>query len=335
LLPMSVGWNTRIGARGDYVRSTAEAVDPNQTSFLPPGPLRNSNGMYAFYLANDYQLSDYTTATLNFGQAQRAPTLVERYSDGVFVSVLQSGFSRVIGDPLLNPERLWQIDAGLSGDYGDTRAGFNVFHSWVLDYITFRGARVEDPTGAQLIRYFPTPLATLYGFEFKGERDLSSEWTAFLVSHYLQGQDQTLGAPLWGISPLEGQVGLRWNQVMDEETRGVELLVRMVASQNRLGVMRVGDQQTIGTTRIEQATPSFTTVAVRGFWNYGTNVRFVGGVENLFNATYLQHLDLRLPRGGGTLVAPPAPSGTRFPVYNPAFAYAPGITPYLGIDWTF
>jgi outer membrane receptor protein involved in Fe transport len=49
----------------------------------------------------------------------------------------------------------------------------------------------------------------------------------------------------------------------------------------------------------------------------------VGGIENLFDKTYLEHLDLRLPNE--TI------NGQTFA--NTA-VYSPGITPYIGVEWT-
>jgi iron complex outermembrane recepter protein len=230
----------------------------------------------------------------------------------------------VIGDSTLDPERLWQLDAGLAYNNGNTRASFSAYHSWIIDYITFRGFQVRDPTGARLIRYVSTPLATLVGCEAKYEYDLSSNWTGLAALHYVEGQDQTLNAPLWGISPLQGQVGLRWHSAPNPNYLGAELMVRMVDQQTRLGVLRTGNLFDVGQETFEQRTPGFTTVDLRGYWNPTDRLRFIAGIENLFDKTYLQHLDNRL--GSDTI------GSTTF---RSAFAYAPGITPYMGVDWEF
>jgi iron complex outermembrane receptor protein len=330
-LPMSSYWTTRWGARADYVHTTGFLADENNTSIPFPDDLQQDDTLYAFYMMNDLQLTDSLTATIGFGEAQRPPTLVERYADGVFVSVLQSGFTRVIGNPRLAPEKLWQLDGGLYADYGDLRGSVTAYHAWVQDYITYRGGEVRDPTGALLVRYVATPLATLTGFEFKTEKDLSSSWTAFVAGHYVQGHDQTLDAPLPGISPLEGIAGLRWHTADDPERLGAEFLLRAVDAQDRLGVIRLGNLSDTGEqATIEQVTGGFTVAHLRGYWSPDEEkrIRVVGGIENLFDRTYLQHLDLRLRGSGGGGSSSLGPFGA-------AYAYAPGITPYLGIDWTY
>ena len=319
VLPVSEYWTARLGGRVDFVHTTANGLlaSSNLTNF----PLQQSNTLYAFYLMNDLQINDCWTANVGFGQAQRPPTLLERYADGVFVSVLQSGFTRVIGDPNLNQERLWQVDGTLSVDYGYARMSGSAFQSWILDYITLQGV-AADPTGASLVRYRSTPLATLSGFEFRADADLNSSFNAYLMGHYVQGHDQTLDAPLPGISPFDSRFGLLWHSVtsVGDDDWGVDTNVRVVSSQDRLGVIRQGSLAVTGQRTVETFTPSFTTVNIRGYWNPNSNVNVVGGIENLFNENYLEHLDLRLPAQG--------PIG-------PAFAYAQGITPYLGVNVTY
>ena len=335
-MPLSGYWKSRLGARVDYVHTTAFVTDPTSnfdTDLSDPTPftLRNDDTPYAFYLTNDVQLTDCWAGSLSFGQAQRPPTLIERYTDGAFISVLQSGFTRVIGDPTLNQERLWQIDGGLTADYGNARVRVGGYHSWILDYITFIGPSVIELSGARLVRYTSTPLATLTGFEFSADADLNSSWNAYIGSHYVQGQDETLGAPLPGIPPLDNRIGLRWHDPVDPDLMGVDFGVRIVATQDRVGVIRTGGGLApLGQATVEAETPTFVVVNVRGYWNPRDNVNFVAGVENLFDNTYLEHLDLRLREQVNSTPEVGEP-GT----FNPAFAYAPGITPYIGMTVTY
>src|SRR5205085_11625142 len=127
--------------------------------------------LYAYYLTNELKLSDTWTLNLGYGYAQRPPALVERYADGVFLGLLQSGFTRVIGDPALRPERDFQIDLGLSAKYDNFRGNVSLFYSWVVDYITFQGLAVEEFFDAKLARFSNTPLATLAGFEAAADWD--------------------------------------------------------------------------------------------------------------------------------------------------------------------
>ena len=61
---------------------------------------------------------------------------------------------------------------------------------------------------------------------------------------------------------------------------------------------------------------------LRGYYVANENLNFVGGIENLFDRNYLEHLSLRIPKDDGLGI--PA---TR--------VLAPGISPYFGLEWTF
>ncbi len=98
--------------------------------------------LYSFFLSNKVDLDENWNCKFGFGQAQRPPSLTERYADGEFLSVIQSGFSRVIGSPTLAPERLWQIDCGLNANYDKFAAVLSGFYSWDFEFQHVR--RVPD-----------------------------------------------------------------------------------------------------------------------------------------------------------------------------------------------
>ena len=215
---------TNIGTRVDWVDSKVRSGLSDSTALTINGQpvtdinqLQERDALYAFYVTNDFSWSD--SVTYHFGTAlgQRPPTLLERYSDGVFVALVQSGFSRLIGNPELNPERAWQIDIGMDIDRGRYRGRINAFHSWILDYITYTGNKINFPTDARLLFTKNTDLATLFGFEYYGEFDINRQVVAFGSLAYLEGEDQVIDQPLQGISPLEGRLGIRF---VDSESRG-------------------------------------------------------------------------------------------------------------------
>jgi iron complex outermembrane receptor protein len=180
---------------------------------------------------------------------------------------------------------------------------------------------VSNFADARLLRFSNTSLATLTGFEIASEVDLNSSLTPFASMHYVEGQDHGLGAALPAISPLESSLGLRLHDEEKGKTWGVEILARIVAKQNRPGSIGIGMSPVVATV-IEEATPGFTVFNLRSYYNYTDNVHFVGGIENLFNRSYQEHLDLRL-------FGPNSFTG------SPSRVLSPGITPYLGVDWTF
>ncbi|MGO9108327.1 MAG: TonB-dependent receptor domain-containing protein [Thermoguttaceae bacterium] len=339
--PVNEVWTFTAGARVDYVHTEANPSDVQPISLLLGGApctasnLSENNILYAFYAMNNVKLDSHWTLDAGFAQGQRPPTLIERYSDGLFISTLQTGFTHTIGDPGLQPERDWQFDVGLSSNYDilHTRARF--FQSWIQDYVTYTEiGQVGNPPAlslpeARLVQFINTPLATLTGFELAGDYDWDENLTPFGKMSYVYGWDQSINTPLTGISPLEGTVGIRIHDSNHGKVWGIEPSARLVADQNHLGAIRVlGEPGVIDT--VELPTASFVVCNIRGYYNYSKNLSFTAGVNNLFNENYLEHLDLRLQGPSGL------PAGT-LPDYSHTITRVlePGISPYMSINWTF
>jgi len=327
--PVTSFWTANLGGRVDWVHTTAEdeggmpyGIRTVPPTSLPGAPANRDQDdvLFAAYLSNELEYSSNWTTKFGVGHAQRVPTLMERYADGVFLGIIQNGFSRVIGNPNLNKERAWQADVTVRADYDIWRSRVSGFYSWIDDYVTFTANEIEDPTGARLLQAINTTHATLSGVEWYGELDLTAVATAFGSVRYVDGRDQAIEQPLPQIAPLEGRSGLRFEEAADNPRWGGELGTRLVDRQHREALFRpTGSGNLIA---VEQETPGFTTVYIRGFWNVTDEFHIVGGVENLFDRTYVEHLDLRLP-------AQTAP----LPEFSSTVVYSPGVTPYLGIEW--
>ena len=329
-LPVRSRWTTKIGGRVDFNETSADArqlrsntslpgVDPNDPSTF--GNLDQNDVLLAFYLTNDIEINDNTTIQIGGGHAQRAPTLRERYADGVFLGIIQSGFSRVIGNPSVRKERAWQIDAGI--DYEDDiwHGKLHAFGSWIDDYITYTGNVVSPPLGARLLQTINTDYATLAGFEAAGEVNLTAMLSTYASLNYVDGRDHGIDRPLSQIAPLQGRIGIRWHDAADQPQWGTDFGFRIVDNQDMVGYLHaVGGGAPV---QLEVPTAGFATAYLRGYYNFTENMNVVGGIENLFDNTYLEHLNLRLP--DETI-------GTT--TFTNTTVYSPGITPYIGVEWT-
>jgi outer membrane receptor protein involved in Fe transport len=326
VVPMNGFWTAKLGTRADFYSTDANLADIRSRSLLPNFDFDQNDTLYAFYWTNEVLLDCNWTLTGGIGHGQRAPTLIERYADGMFLGIAQSGFTRVIGNPEMDHESAWQADLGLQVDYDYWRARGGVFYSWIDDYITLDGNIVEQPpfVSARLFRYTNTGEATLAGFEMGGEYDWSDYLSPFATMRYVEGRDQIIDAPLPQIPPLDTVLGVRLHEPSPARLWSVELAARIVDNQDRLGTVRSFNPVTLSPVEvIEEETPGFTVWHLRSYYSYSQNLTFTAGVENLFDKNYQEHLDLRL-RG---------PSG--FVPAEPTRALAPGITPYFGVDWTF
>lgn len=311
-------WTTALGGRLDWARTTADSSAQRLPSALGLD-LEQSNLLAAFYLKNKLYVSPNWTTELAVGHSEITPDLFQRYSDGVFLGIIQSGFSRVIGQPDLLKERLWQVDWSLDANFETFRGRASFFYAWVNDYVTYSANVIEDPLGARLLVAKNTNLAILSGFSLQGEYDLGERLSTFGAVRYVQGEDCQIAEPLAQIAPLEGTVGFRLHDQSAKRPWGFELGVRMVDGQDRNAFLQGRTPNGVGVVPLEEQTAGFTTVYLRGRLQPTRNLSVVGGVDNLFNRNYIEHLNLRLPATSSFLGAP---------------VLSPGVTPYLGVEWT-
>ena len=309
---------TAVGARVGFASTRADESDLKNPSNIEGDDLDVSDILTSFFIVNNLDLAPNWTGRLGFGYAERVPNLEQRYSDGLFLAIIQSGFSRVIGDPTLSKERNWQVDAQVNFDSDYVRSRISGFHSWVIDYITYQSNVVQPPTGARLLQTINTEYATLTGFEYYCEADLTDGWQAFGSLAYLDGRDREINTPLSGINPLEGRAGFRWLDSGPRSRWGLEWGLRMVDNQDRLGTLRAVAPNP-GVVELEKATPGFTTSYLRAYCQPTNNVNIVMGAENLFDNNYYEHLNLRIPVDEDL-------------GYPQTAVLSPGLTPYFGIE---
>jgi outer membrane receptor protein involved in Fe transport len=277
------------------------------------------------------------TANVGFGLAQRPPTLTELYAMRPFESVLQQGLNRIQGYPLLNPERLKQIDVGLQARNDRFRGGVRGFYSWIDDYITSQGIAVDPTSSSDRISsvFINTPEATLAGGEVFGEWDAAANLSIFGSVMYVEGTNRTLNERLFGapsapapagssqgsffgrsafdqaigeealpqIPPLESRLGFRIHDSGDDRRWEIEFSTRIVDAQNRVA----------GGSLLEQPTPGFATYDLRGYWRPYQNLALIGGLLNIGDKLYREHLD---NRAGNQL-------------------YQPGLSGYAGLEVTY
>jgi len=301
-VPIGDCWLLRAGMRFDLVTTEllhlgpdADPVDYAQTVGGVPGSSEQYFLCAAFGTA-EYKLTDELTMTGGYGFAERPPMLTELYTGGAFFGLIQNGFNSIFGNPDLKPEQLQQLDLGIKANYTRFRGGASGYFAFVHDYITYQSQgpftfdispQFNDlQTVFNQYRYKNTGLATLAGFELYGEYDWYCWLTPFVTMGYVDGRDQTISEPLPGIAPLETRLGLRIHDPDKQPRWAVELLARVVDTQDRFAE-----------SLLEQRTGGFTVFNVRGFWQLCDNVLLTAGVENFTDRNYQEHLDLRTGLG--------------------------------------
>lgn len=357
MMPINDHLKLKSGARIDYVRTSSNnrvitgnvdlfgepqnpglgfdsdrfQLDPSVYS-VDPSPLSRRVGdvnpytreldrtftLYSGFLNAEYKLTDATTLFLGYGYAERAPTLTELYSAGPFIGVLQTGTSRLIGDPNLSKERLNQIDVGLRYDTDYLKFGISGFYALINDYITYDANRISR-LGLSQVVFTNTDLATLAGTELYLQANVTKWLSPFATLSYVQGIDQTHvdnrrstvftrvdsngteftsrldssrrkdpatgnfatdTEPLPQIPPMETRLGFRIHGTQDIPKWQIEIATRIVSGQNA-----------VATSLGEVRTPGFTTIDLRGYYQVNTNLLLTAGVENLGDRLYREHLD--------------------------------------------
>jgi len=323
-IPWSCYTKTTVGSRVDWAQTYARAADyrPNADRALPDVTgfnLKQNDLLLAGYATGEVELTPEWSLRAGLGYAERTPDLLNRYADGVFVTVLQDGFSRIAGFPTLQKERATQCDVSAVADYGWINARASYFYSWINDYNTYVSFAF-DPTGAQVLLAQNTDLATLNGFEWNVDYEVDDITTLFVSMMYVEGFDRAIDRPLPQIYPLQSRAGLRWEDPSDDNIWGLEWGFRFVARQNRVGFLRNDLNDASSSTVVESVTPGFVTSYLRGYYNLSERLHLVGGIDNLFDRNYLEHLDRRLQG------PPVTPNGV-------TAVLSPGFTAYAGLEW--
>lgn len=322
--PWTSYFRTAIGGRVDWAQTQPRAQDYDNTPLIPGVSDQNfeqNDLLLAGYLTGDMDLSQEWTLRGGIGYAERVPDLVNRYADGVFLGILQNGFSKVVGLPSLQKERATQLDVSVVGDYDYAHARASYFYSWINNFNTYVSFGVDPPTGAQILLAQNTALATLNGFELYGDYKPTDVTTLFASMQYVEGTDRAINRPLAQIYPLQSRVGIRWADPNPVHSfYGLEWGFRMVARQNRIGFVHDRIGSNAQGVAVETPTAGFFTSYVRGYWHLSETMHLVGGVDNLFDRNYLEHLDLRL-RGPAV-----TPGGV-------TSVFSPGFTAFAGLEW--
>jgi len=290
-----------------------------------PMQLKNMMGMDMYY--NDSTDSDFVNFSISagltyrfnksfsidfaLGRGVRSPDMTER-----FIILLPVGYDNYdyLGNPQLMPENNQQADLTLNYSHDELgQLSLNGFYSWVTDYIT--GIKVPpsevmpQTKGVLGVKRFENIDNTyLYGFEFMWFSPTKYTYGASLTASYTAGQNPEVvkyiaedgqvidseivkNDPLPEIPPLE--VNLRAHWYFFDNTFKPEIHLRMVASQNR-----------ISEAYDELATQGFFTAGINLSYQFNQYLSMAGGVSNIFDEPYYEHLNRRI-------------IGSKAPLYEP------------------
>jgi iron complex outermembrane recepter protein len=216
------------------------------------------------------------TVYAGLGHSERFPDyweLVAAGKEGPTASDLSAFFTT-------KPEKNNQLDVGVTWKMGPLQAFVAGFVNKIDDFILIQSnvQRVAPVRTVSIVRNIDvTTLGGEAGVRYKFLKYIRADASIA----YVYGQNDTENRPLAQIPPLEGKIGLGW----EDKTWSVGTLLRLVAPQHRYAV---NEGNIVGQDISE--TPGFVVFSINGAWTPIKGLRIAAGIDNLFNATYAEHI---------------------------------------------
>ena len=291
----SLAQNRRLyaGARFDHWRATdpraAVAISMMSTAANPSGDHTRRSGLVSGFARYEHELAGKgTTLFAGVGRLQRFPDYWEMVKNESATSVTAFG---------TRPETTTQIDVGMIHRRGPLQLTLATFASRIDDFILVQ-SNVTKMAAAPAMGGMPamgsmpvatTRLATITrnvdATTWGGEADLgwrmTEHWRLEASLAYVHGENDTDARPLAQLPPLEGRLSFAYQRRM----WSAGALVRAVAAQDRVAV----DQGNIVGQDLGR-TPGFGVFALHASWRVSTWARLTGGIDNVFDRTYAEHI---------------------------------------------
>lgn len=283
----------RASAR-DFRKGSATEGD-TRADTLPSGFIRYEHDLTAIP----------ATTYIGLGHAQRFPDYWELFSPKLAPAGAANAFDGI------KPEKTTQLDFGIQ--YRDARleAWASGYVGQIRDYILFdyrTGMMGMSTSQAQNID------ARIMGGEVGAAYKLSENWKADATLAYAWGKNSSDGKALPQMPPLESRLGLTYSR----DVWSVGALWRLVAAQNR-----IAENQGNVVGKDYEKSAGFGVFSLNGAYKVNNNLKLSAGVDNLFDNTYAEHLNLAGNAGFG------------YPATDPQPVNEPGRTFWTKVDFSF
>lgn len=221
-----------------------------------------TNHTWGAFVRHERATSAALTTFVGLGRAERPADYWERKTYNAFY---------------LDPEQNTQLDAGVIYASNQWRASVSVFYAKIDDFIL---TYATSPTGGGT-KSASNIDATTYGTEADVSYALGGPWKVTGTLAWVRGENDTQDVPLAQMPPLEGRLGLNY----DDKTWLFGVLVRAVDNQDRVHVNYgniVG--QDLGST------PGYTVYSLNAGYRPKKGTLVTAGIDNLFDKTHAEHL---------------------------------------------
>jgi len=186
----------------------------------------------------------------------------------------------LIGNPQIKPEVNNQADISFIYEQSRTHLQLDVFSAFLQDYISseireYLTPRLPNSPGVR--QYINLDKVLMSGFEFRWEQYLPHHLNFQMEMAYTYGKDLLTDEPLPEIAPLDLRLGISGHLI--QNTLRPEVIFRHVKRQGRVA-------ESYG----ETVTPGFSTLDLRITYDLIELFHIAGGVNNLFDVAYYEHL---------------------------------------------
>jgi iron complex outermembrane recepter protein len=246
------------------VNDTAGADDRD---WLTSGFLRYEHGLHGDAAAGAPALVLFA----GLGYAERVADYWERFGNDKRGPDANSAFFTA-------PERTAQLDVGLVRRSANGELSLSLFANRIADYVLIDTRVPNQPMGSTVTRSVD---ARTFGGELAYSQRLQGGWAVDANVAYTRGYNRSDDVPLAQMPPLEARLAM--TRALGRLTAGG--LVRWVARQNRIDAGRgnIAGQDVA-------ASESFTVLSLNGSYRVSRALLLSAGVDNLLDATYVEHL---------------------------------------------
>jgi len=178
----------------------------------------------------------------------------------------------------LKSEKTTQLDLGAQYNAEQLNGWISAYLGRVNDFILFR----YSPSNASVSQVNNID-ATIMGAEAGASYQLTDSWKTDLSLAYSRGRNTSDKQPLPQIPPLETRFALTWEKGNWSSTG----LLRVVSHQNRIAL---NEGNVVGKDFSRSA--GFSVFSANARYRINSAVNLSTGVDNLFNKTYSEHLNL-------------------------------------------
>jgi iron complex outermembrane receptor protein len=288
------GFHGVVSGRLDY--NTAKSNNPD-SDFVSLYPDMSSDYINPSLSGGGTKmLSDAFSMGLWLGTAQRSPGIAERY-----INFLPIGLDpyEMIGNPQLKPETNNQFDLIFEFKTKSTNLSLDLFSSFLRNYISSEidpDIKPKMATSPGVRRYINIEKAQIAGVELDWKQTITGFLKHDLSVVFTYGEDKKLNEPLPEIAPAEFKYRLIGSFVNGKILP--ELMFRQALKQDR-----------IASSYGETETPAFNVLDAKISWLATKSITASGGILNLFDTAYYEHLS-RSVQGLG-----------KRPIYSPGRSY--------------